>query len=82
MADGDEGKAKPRRLLMDDFWVKVQHKTFGKWVSMHLAKKGIPAVANLDQELKVFFLFLFSLSLSLDLDHKNDFFFSFAHRMA
>ena len=55
MAEGAQGggEAKPRRLLMDDFWVKVQHKTFGKWVSMHLGKRGIPPVTELDQAFKV-----------------------------
>jgi len=37
---------------MDDGWVKVQHKAFGRWVSMHLAKKNIEAVTQLDQDLQ------------------------------
>jgi len=51
-AGAQGGAGKPRRLLMDDFWVKVQHKTFGKWVSMHLGKRGIPPVTELDQAFK------------------------------
>mmetsp|Transcript_2449 Transcript_2449/g.5806 ORF Transcript_2449/g.5806 Transcript_2449/m.5806 type:complete len:1868 (-) Transcript_2449:74-5677(-) len=30
-----------KRMLMDDSWVKIQKKTFTKWVNMHLQKKGM-----------------------------------------
>eukprot|EP00005_Dracoamoeba_jomungandri_P013945 CAMPEP_0174270810 /NCGR_PEP_ID=MMETSP0439-20130205/45801_1 /TAXON_ID=0 /ORGANISM="Stereomyxa ramosa, Strain Chinc5" /LENGTH=1886 /DNA_ID=CAMNT_0015360381 /DNA_START=45 /DNA_END=5705 /DNA_ORIENTATION=- len=36
------------RLLMDDAWVHVQHKTFTKWVNMHLSKHGGKQVQDLE----------------------------------